>query len=221
MIEPEVATRWRSQAAYDRIAAILIGVIAILAAVFAVQQSHEGLAGTRAQVEGARLAADAAARIGASSTADAAGLRAQQDALLVGIGGTSRQIQALTAGDEVASAVGAAHTGAADRLAQAVAETTATTGGEPVDRYTAGLINASTAEIVAIVEEQNRQVDLAIEAGGHQLVAVLGLSLTALAGVLAGIAAVLGRGKAGWLLLAIAWLVAAWAAVPAVQWLFG
>ncbi|HYO44451.1 MAG TPA: hypothetical protein VES19_14735 [Candidatus Limnocylindrales bacterium] len=220
MIEPEAASRWRSQAAYDRIAAILIGVIAILAAVFAVQQAHEGLAGTRAQVESARLAADAAARIGASSTADAAGLRAQQDALLAGISGTSRQIEALSAGDEAASAVGAAHAAAAERLAAAVGETLATTGSEPVDGYTAGLINATTEELMAIVSEQNRQVDLAIEAGGHQLVAILGLSLVALAGVLAGIAAVLGRGKAGWLLLAIAWAVTAGAAVPAVQWLF-
>jgi hypothetical protein len=219
MIEPEAATRWRSQAAYDRLAAVLIGIIAILAAVFAVQQAHEGLAGTRAQVEGARLAADAAARIGASSTATAAGLRAQQDVLLVGLGGTSRQLQALIAADEGASAVGAAHASAAERFASAVTETIATTGGEPVDGYTAGLINATTGEIVALVEEQNRQVDLAIEAGGHQLVAVLGLSLVALAGVLAGIAAVLGRGRAGWLLLAIAWVVALVASVPALDWL--
>lgn len=219
MIEPEVASRWRSQASYDRIAAVLIGVIAILAAVFAVQQAHEGLAGTRAQVEGARLAADAAARIGASSTADAAGLRAQQDALVVGITGTSRQIEALTAGHEPALAVGAAHVAASQRLGAAVTESIATTGGEPLDGYTAGLINATNEEIVAIVEEQNRQVDLSIAAGEHQLVAVLGLSLVALAGVLAGIAAVLGRGKAGWLLLLIAWIVAVVAAVPACRWL--
>jgi hypothetical protein len=220
MIEPEAAARWRSQAAYDRIAAVLIGIIAILAAVFAVQQAHEGLAGTRAQVEGARLAADAAARIGASSTADAASIGAQQAALVVGIGGVSRQIQASTVGDEGALAVGGAHVAASERLAEAVAETLATTGGEPLDGYAAGLINATNDEINAIVREQNRQVDLSITAGGNQLVAVLGLSLVALAGVLAGIAAVLGRGKAGWLMLAIAWAVAGVATVPALNWLF-
>ena len=220
MIEPEAASRWRSQAAYDRIAAVLIGVIAILAAVFTVQQAHEGLAGTRAQVEGARLAADAAARIGASSTSTSAGLRAQQDAVLVGIDGVSRQLAGTSAGDEIAVAVGTAQVAASERLAAAVAEPIAPTGGAPRDGDTAGLINATDDEIRALVEEQNRQVDLSIEAGGHQLVAVLGLSLVALAGVLAGIAAVLGRGRAGWLLLAMAWVVAAVAAVPAVQWLF-
>jgi hypothetical protein len=219
MIEPEVASRWRSQAAYDRIAAVLIGVIAILAAMFAVMQAHEGLAGTRAQVEGARLAADAAARIGASSTANAADIRARQDALVVAITGTSRQLQALTAGDEAASAVGAAHSAAAERLAAAVDATVATTGGEPLDAYTSGLISATDDELRAIVKEQNRQVDMSIAAGAQQQSAVLGLSLVALAGVLAGVAAVLGRGRAGWLLLAIAWVVALGAAVPAVTWL--
>jgi len=220
MIEPEAASRWRSQAAYDRIAAVLIGVIAILAAVFAVQQAHEGLAGTRAQVESARLASDASARIGASSTSAAASVRAQQDALVVGISGVSRQIQASTVGDAGALAVGTAHVTASERLTAAIAETLATTGGEPLDGYTAGLINATNDEIIKIVDEQNRQVDLAIAAGANQTVAVLGLSLVALAGVLAGIAAVLGRGKAGWLMLAIAWVVALVAAVPAVNWLF-
>jgi len=216
MIEPEGAPRWRSQAAFDRFAAVLIGFVAILAAIFAVQQAHEGLAGTRAQVEGARLAADAAARIGASTTASSADLRARQDALVVGITGTSRQIQSLSAGDEAALAVGTAHVAASKRLATAVDETMATTGGEPVDAYTTGLIHATDDEIRAIVAEQNRQVDISITAGQRQLVAVLGLSLVTLAGVLAGVAAVLGRGKAGWLMLVIAWIVAVVAAAPAL-----
>jgi hypothetical protein len=220
MIEPEVATRWRSQVAFDRIAAVLIGVIAILAAVFAIQQAHEGLAGTRAQVEGARLAADAAARLGASSTATSAALRAQQDVLVVGITGVSRQLQGTTVGDATAVAVGTAQVAASERLSSAVAETIATTGGEPLDGYAVGLIHTTDEELIAQVDEQNRQVDLSIAAGASQTLAVLGLSLVALAGVLAGIAAVLGRGRAGWLMLAIAWVVAVAAAVPAVNWLF-
>jgi len=219
MSEPRATSRWRSQAAFDRIASVLIGVVAILAAIFAVQQAHEGLAGTRAQVEGARLAADAAARIAASSTSGAAGLLARQDALVVGMQGVSRQLAGTTAGDAIVVSIGSAQVSASERLTTAIGETLATTGGEPVDGYTRSLVNATDDQIRAVVAEQNRQVDLADAAGSRQLVAVLGLSLVTLAGVLAGVAAVLGRGRAGWLMLAIAWGVAAVAAVPALGWL--
>lgn len=199
---------------------MLIGVIAILAAVFAVQQAHEGLAGTRAQVESARLASDASARIGASSTSTAASCarpagRARRRHL------RGQPPDPGVVGRRRGRARGRwGHVAASERLTTALAETLATTGGEPLDGYTAGIINATDDEIIAIVDEQNRQVDLAIAAGANQTLAVLGLSLVALAGVLAGIAAVLGRGKAGWLMLAIAWVVAGVAAVPAVNWLF-
>lgn len=216
MIEPEVASRWRSAAAFDRFAAVLIGCIAILAATFAVQQAHAGLSGTRAQVEGARLASDASARIGASGTSSASAILAQQQALVIGMAGVSRQLAGTSAAHPLEVAVGTAQTAASERLTAAVAETIATTGGQPVDAYTAGLLNATDDEISAIVKEQNRQVDLSIAAGERQLVAVLGLSLVTFAGVLAGIAAVLGRGRAGWLLLAIAWIAALVDAVPAV-----
>ncbi len=218
MIEPEVASRRRSAAAFDRLAAVLIGLIAILAATFAVQQAHEGLAGTRAQVEGARLASDASARIGAGGTSSASALLAQQQALVIGMSGIGRRIAGAGAGDATEVAVGTALAAASGRLTAAVTDSIATTGGQPVDGYTAGLLDATDDEINAIVKEQNRQVDLSIAAGEHQLVAILGLSLVTFAGVLAGVAAVLGRGRAGWLLLALAWIAALVAAAPAVTW---
>ena len=48
-------------------------------------------------------------------------------------------------------------------------------------------------------------MDLANETGARSQRAVLGLSLLTLAAVLAGISAVLGRGRAGWATLAFAW----------------
>lgn len=208
MIEPEVASRWRTQAGYDRVAALLIGIVAILAACLAIQQAHAGTAGTRAQVMGARLAADAAAHLSAGSLATTSALRARQDALLMGIEGVSRQLQGTIAGDDAVVAVGAAAQAASTRLDAALSETAGTSGGPPLDAYAAGLVTAPDSEIVAEVRDQNRQVDTAQAQGSRELRSVLGLSLVALAGVLAGIAAVIGRGRAGWLVLGTAWVVA-------------
>jgi hypothetical protein len=217
LIEPEVATRWSSQAAYDRVAALLIGIVAVLAAVFAVQQAHAGLEGTRAQLQGARLGTDAAAALSASSLAQTAGPLARQDALILGMEAVGRQLQGTMAGDEAAVAVGTAQQAAMDHLTAAIAETEATSGGRPVDAYAARLVAATLEEIKAQVDEQGRQVDLAAAAGARELRSVLGLSLIALAGVLAGIAAVMGRRRAGWALLALAWVVCGTAAVTAVS----
>ena len=56
-----------------------------------------------------------------------------------------------------------------------------------------------------MVAAQRAQRALADRASGHGNEAVLGLSIVALAGVLAGLAAVLGRGRAGRALLALAY----------------
>jgi len=216
MIEPEVASRWRTQAAFDRTAAVLIGIVAILAATLAIQQAHAGMAGTRAQVQGARLAADAAAHINANAVSTTAAVAAQQQSILVSLEGISRQLAGTVAGDEAAVAVGGAKVAAADRLRAVMAATTATSGGPPVDHYAADLLAANDDDLRRQVAEQNRQVDLAASEGTKEMRSVMGLSLVSLAGVLAGISAVLGRGRAGWAVLLIAWAVAAGATAVTV-----
>lgn len=85
MIEPEVATRWRSQGAFDKTATLLIGTVAVLAALLAILQAVNGLESTRAQAQAARLTADAAAKISGSSLTQDASFRSQQDALVLGM----------------------------------------------------------------------------------------------------------------------------------------
>lgn len=99
-------------------------------------------------------------------------------------------------------------------------EETNTSSGKGVDPYLAGLLSATDAEMNDEVAEQNRQVDVAAAAGESQQQAVLALSIVALAGVLAGVAAVLGSGKAGWLVLLTGWAAAGVATVLAVRVLF-
>ena len=216
MIEPEVATRWRSQARFDKAATLLIGLVAVLAATLAILQATNGLASTRAYAQSARLGTDASTKISASSLARDSVLRARQEALVVGMDGVSRLMVATTAGDASAYAVGTAEQAAGERLGAVLTETAATSGATPVDPYTAGLLTATTTEIAAEVLEQNRQVDLAILTGAREQRAVLGLSLLTLAGVLAGISAVLGRGRAGWTTLLVGWGTAGVAIVTTV-----
>ena len=205
MIEPEVATRWRSQGAFDKTATLLIGTVAVLAALLAILQAVNGLESTRAQAQAARLTADAAAKISGSSLMQDASLRSQQDALVLGMEAISTLLVATKSGDAGLYAVGTAEQAASAKLTAALAESAATSGASPVDAYTAGLMSPSIADLNAEVAEQNRQVDLASVAGARSQRAVFGLSLLTLAAVLAGIAAVVGRGRAGWATLSVAW----------------
>jgi hypothetical protein len=216
VIEVENAGRWAGGARYDKVATLLIGMVAILAATFAIQQAHFGLAGQRAQIMAGRLSTDAATKVATASAVSGALLGAQQQALLVGMGGVSRQMAGTTNGDDTFVAIGGAEVTASEDLRALLDATSATSGKAPLDPYTAGLVTADNAGLAIEVMEQNRQVDLSEYMSGREQLAVLGLSLATLAGVLAGVAAVLRRGRAGWAMLAVGWSVVAIAVVVAV-----
>ncbi|MEI7745194.1 MAG: hypothetical protein WCK58_15770 [Chloroflexota bacterium] len=219
MIEVETVTRWRSQRTFDRAAALLIGLIAILAGLCAVEQAFAGQEGTRAQGQAARLAADVSAKISVTSVSLDASAAAGQQWVLLGMQGISRQMAGSIAGDTAGTAVGAAQQAASEKLKAAVDETMASSG-RTVDAYVIGLLSPSNDDLNKEVAEQNRQVDLAAAAGAVQTQAVLALSLVALAGVLAGVSAVLGSGKSGWAVLVVAWIAAGTAFLPALGGLF-
>ena len=201
---------------FDILTTVLIGVVALLAAVLAVLQSDYGMASSRAAAQAARLEGDASAKLQANGLTRDAVLRAMQDALAVGMSGVGLSLSGLQAGDPTAQALGDAQTVGGTRLQAAIAETATTSGQSPVDPYTAGLIKAETDEIAAVVTLQNAAVDEAADTGGRSNRAVLGLSLATLGGVLAGIAAVLRVGRPGWLTLAVAWTLVAASALVAV-----
>jgi hypothetical protein len=211
MIDVETAAGANRANWFDRLAAILIGAIAVLAAILAISQTTYGQRQDRAQQQAARLAADISVRSSASQLANNFALGSLQNALVLGMQGTSRALAGLKANDAPSTAVGAAEQTASERLQQMLTDTAATTGGAPLDAYAAGLLRATTGQLQAEVVEQNAQVDLANDASSRSDNSVLGLSFLALAGVLTGLAAVLGSGRAGWgvLLLASGIVVAA------------
>ncbi len=216
MIAPDTAAELRAERRFDVIAAVLIGLIAVLAAILAATQTAASHSATRADVEAARLAADLSTRVAVSGQALDSSLGAQQLALMLGLESASRQLEAIRSNDESAQAIGAAEDQAFGKLQEAIAATSATTGGAPVDAYTAGLLEATVADLQHELAEQNRQVDLANEASSREQRAVLGLSFLALAGVLTGLAAVLREGRSGWISLIAACAMAGGAGVVAV-----
>jgi hypothetical protein len=192
---------------FDRLTALLIGLIAVIAAGLVLVQTTNSLTEARANAQATRLAAESSARLHAGSVFLQNALGALQQAVVLSLEGTSRQIVGLQRDDALEQAKGGADTAAGDRLlgiAQAMgAEPTA---DGPVDAYVRDLLRDPTGTAAGVVVEQNRQVDLAHDAGDRAGRAVLGLSFIALAGVLVGLTAVLGEGRAGRLTLVMAYL---------------
>jgi hypothetical protein len=216
MIAPDAAAELRAERRFDMITAVLIGVIAVLAAILSVIQIDASEASTRANLQAARLAADLSARISVSEQSIDSALGSQQAALMLGIEAVARELAGLQYNDDASTAVGKAQDSAYQKLRTLLAATSATTAGPPVDPYTAGLLNATTQQLLAELDEQNRQVDLADAATSHEQRSVLGLSVLALAGVLTGLAAVLRESRGGRISLSAACAMAACAALLAV-----
>jgi hypothetical protein len=216
MISPDAAADLRAERRFDMIAAILIGAIAVLAAILSVMQISYNQQATRADVRAARLTADLSARISASTEASDWAYASQQNAMAFNLDGLAHSIAALQMDDAGAGAVAQAQSDASTKLASALAATAATIGNSPLDAYAAGLLTTTTPELLAQVAEQNRQVDLAERASSREQTAILGLSFLALAGVLTGLAAVLREGRPGWTALLTAIAMATSASAMAV-----
>jgi hypothetical protein len=192
---------------FDRLTALLIGLIAVVAASLVLVQTVNGQAEARANAQATRLSADSSARLHAGSVFLDYSIGALQQALVLSLEGTSRNIVSLQRDDAIGQARGEADQGAGERLftiAQQMAEVPPANG--PLDPYVRELLTSPTTTSMAVVVEQNRQVYLANDAGDRSGRAVLGLSFLALAGVLVGLTAVLGEGRAGRLTLVMAYL---------------
>jgi hypothetical protein len=208
VIKPDFAVKVRRTVPFDRAAALLVGVLAVMAALLSfVQMSHSHASG-RATVQAARLSQDIAARISASSQAVGFVSGAQLEALGLGIEGSTRWLAASSGFNREEMALGLADQAASDHLQEVIERMSATSGGPPVDAYTAGLVKSTIEEIQAELTQQQAQVAIASEEGRRGRLAVLGLSFAALSGVMVGLAAVLREGRPGWTVLLMGWAVA-------------
>lgn len=192
---------------FDRLTALLIGIVAVLAALLVVVQTVESLAEARANANARRLASELTTRIIAGGTLRDHGVVNGQRSLLVSMRGNARQIVSFQTGDLGQGRVGEAEVAAGNRLAEIALRMGATPDdSSPLDPYARSVLATTTDELFAVLEEQNAQADLAGVASSRSSQAVMGLSVVALAGVLVGLAAVVGSGRAGRALLLVAWI---------------
>ena len=179
--KPDLVAKTAPGRRFDQLASSLIGFLAIIAAILAVVQAGQSQASGRAQSMAARLASDILTRSSVSRLVEDFAAGTQLQVIDLSVDAIARQGEGQASGDAGAAAVGAADAKAAELLQAAMAETAGTSGGAPLDAYTAALVRASASDLQAEVAEQGRQVDIASAAGGRGRLAVLGLSLTALA----------------------------------------
>ena len=214
--KPDTVAKAQRGGPFDRVAAALIGSVAVIAAFLAVIQATQSQAGARAQLLSARLAADLSARISVATLVhDFAAVTALQG-LELGLNGTGRQLAGLQLGDDAAVQIGRADFAASEKVQAAVDASVATTATGNIDAYFRDLVTSRLQDIQPEFLEQRQLVDEATAAGGRSRVAVLGLSLSALAGVLIGLGLVLREGRPGWAALTVAGTVEVLSVVAAV-----
>lgn len=194
---------------FERWTALLIGLIAIVAAVLVVIQTSASLDEARGNAVARRLASEITTRIIASGSLAAYGAINGQRALMVSMEGNSRGLVALGSGDAGQQAIGEAETVAGDRLTGiALAMGAAPDEDSPLDPFARDMLAGTTDDLFDLLARQNAAADGATLASDRSSRAVMGLSLIALAGVMAGLAAVVGVGRAGRALLVLGWICA-------------
>jgi hypothetical protein len=194
---------------FELATAFLVGLIAIIVAVLVVLEVTVSHVGARADAAAARLASVATTRNNVSQAPFGFQISKTLESTQLGMEGTTRQILTLEAGDPIGQAIGAADQVAWERL-MAIAEEMGATpdASSSLDPYARYGLASKAIDIAAMVVEQNHQADLATASGSRGLAIVLGISMAALAGVLAGLAAVIGRGKPGTAMLVLGYIAA-------------
>lgn len=198
MIDLDVVADTKDGTAFDKALAWLIGIVALTAAVLAAIQVDRSAVEMRAQNQGAVAVSEVTTGMTASFELSRFRLQSTWDGYLGGMAGASRQIAGLEAGSEVDIARGGVEYDVAPRLA-AIADAMASLPpeGGPLDPYARSALAATTDELEAHLAHQNAQVELAEIAGRQSNLVIAGLSLIALAAVLAGLSAVLRDGRSG------------------------
>ena len=203
---------------FELATAFLVGVVAIIVAVLVVLEvsvSHEG---ARADAAASRLASVAATRNNVSQAPFGFQISKMLEATKLGMESTTRQLVSLQTSDALGQALGAADQVAYERMLGIAQEMGAIPdASSPLDGYARFGLASRAIEISAMVAEQNHQADRASAASARGLTIVLGISLAALAGVLVGLAAVIGRGRPGAAMLILGYVAAGVALVIAAS----
>jgi hypothetical protein len=214
VIDLETIQSTDSGTRFHQAIAVLLGIIAVLAAGLSALQMDRSQDEARATTAAARLTADLAAAIPIQGIGFELTYMGFQTAIARQAEGATRRFVSLGV-DDAAVAEGAAEEAAGHRLQDIAtamgAPPDATTGLPP---YELRLLTSEMAELQSQVAEQNRVVDVDVpSASADSGAAVAGLSLLALAGVLVGLASVVGASRAARVMLLMAAVTTGAAAV--------
>ncbi len=204
----EVVHKATGRTRFHKWVAFLAGLTAVLATLLATLDMHSNKREEQALSRSARLSVEIFGRIAGSSPVQTAGYQATAT-------GTSRAIESLArrivgpdfpGTEDYELALGQADERAAERL-QSLAETVAAVPeASGVDAYTRDVIDTDVEQLTHLVEEQNRQRDVADRFFERGTRSVYALSILALSAVLIGLAAVLGQRGGGSITLVVAGL---------------
>jgi hypothetical protein len=216
-LDLKAVTEASGRTRYERWLAVLIGVAAVLAVLLATIQVDSGKQAERALLMSARLGVRVFEGTAGSSPRFSFQIHSLQQATSLALNATALQI-AVLGSPETADALQAAAEAdvkAGDRLlviAQAMGDPPSAASG--LDPAALKLAGSSPDDLFTVVDEQNRQADIANRYGERGNRTLYGLSLLALGAVLIGLAAVVGAGAAGRLIVTAATLsvfaAAAW-----------
>ena len=200
---PEVESRFHQSVS------VVVGLVAVLASLLAILEAdahrRNDIAGSRAT----RLSTQIFAETAASSPYFSFRVSTLQDATGLALQGTARTIAAFSRpGIQGVEASRAAAEHAAAKRATAIAHEMGKlpTEKDGVDEATRVAVASTPARLRQIVRRQNEAVDAAERYARRETRAILGLSLSATAAALLGLAGLLGSSRPGRLLLLIALL---------------
>jgi hypothetical protein len=205
----EVVHKATGRTRFHKWLALLAGLAAVLATLFATLDMHSNKREEQALSKSARLSVEIFGRIAASNPVQTAGYQAAATASSRAIESLARRIVGtdFPGTGDFETALGEADERAAERL-QGLSETV---GGVPpessgVDAHTREVIASDVDELTRMVQEQNRQRDVADKFFERGTRSVYALSILALAAVLLGLAAVLGERGGGSITMVVAGL---------------
>ncbi len=214
---------------FDRILVVLVGLGAVLAAALAAIQLEAGKQEERALLYSSRLAVQVFELTAGTAPITAFSGSTAQEAIGISARGLGRQIVALQAaeGSERQLAIGTAEQRAGERLLPLAASMAAQAPSpEGIDPHTGRLLEIASDDVRAfarvlregsgaidfragregfsLTDAFNAQVSLADRHSDRETLALLGLALLALGGVLVGLAAVLRERSGAWFALGTA-----------------
>jgi hypothetical protein len=196
-----------AESRFHQVIAIVVGVIAVVAALLAILEADSHRRNDAASAGASRAASDLFAELAASGSFQDYGLNTLLDANALELESTGRILGAfhhpsVKLSEGAIGLAGQSAAAGAQKLArQLAAPPTAADGVDPV---TAAMVGASTKDSRTLLKEEQTLADRSRTYGSREQHAILGLSLAASAAALLGLAGLVGAGRPGRVLLAVA-----------------